>query len=37
MSSLVDQVTGSYNRCYLDNYANNLLSISNRDKKKIAF
>ncbi len=35
--SLVDQVTGSYNRCYLDNYANNLLSISNREQKKIAF
>ena len=35
--SLVDQVTGSYNRCYLDNYATNLLSISNREQKKIAF
>ena len=35
--SLIDQVTGSYNRCYLDNYANNLLSISNREQKKIAF
>lgn len=35
--SLVDQVTGSYNRCYLDNYANNLLSLSNREQKKIAF
>ena len=35
--SLVDQVTRSYNRCYLDNYANNLLSISNREQKKIAF
>ena len=35
--SVIDQVTGSYNRCYLDNYANNLLSISNREQKKIAF
>lgn len=35
--TLVDQVTGSYNRSYLDNYANNLLSLSNRENKKIAF
>jgi diguanylate cyclase (GGDEF)-like protein len=35
--SLVDHLTGSYNRCYLDNYAGNLLSISNREQKKIAF
>ena len=35
--SLVDHLTGSYNRCYLDNYASNLLSISNREQKKIAF
>ncbi len=35
--SLVDHLTGSYNRCYLDNYAANLLSISNREQKKIAF
>jgi two-component system, cell cycle response regulator len=35
--SLVDQVTGSYNRHYLDNYANNILSIANREQKKIAF
>ena len=35
--SVVDQVTGSYNRCYLDNYANNMLSLSNREQKKIAF
>ena len=35
--SLVDHVTGSYNRCYLDNYAVNLLSLSNREQKKIAF
>jgi two-component system, cell cycle response regulator len=37
MISLVDHVTGSYNRSYLDNYAHNLLSISNREQKKIAF
>lgn len=35
--SLIDHLTGSYNRCYLDNYAGNLLSISNREQKKIAF
>ena len=35
--SLVDHLTGSYNRSYLDNYAHNLLSISNREQKKIAF
>ena len=35
--SLVDHLTGSYNRCYLDNYATNLLSLSNREQKKIAF
>ena len=35
--SLIDYLTGSYNRCYLDNYAGNLLSISNREQKKIAF
>ncbi len=35
--SLVDHVTGTYNRCYLDNYAANLLSLSNREQKKIAF
>jgi two-component system cell cycle response regulator len=36
-TSLVDHLTGSYNRSYLDNYAHNLLSISNREQKKIAF
>ncbi|WP_368030576.1 GGDEF domain-containing protein [Arcobacter sp. s6] len=36
-ASLVDHLTGSYNRSYLDNYAHNLLSISNREQKKIAF
>lgn len=35
--SLIDHLTGSFNRCYLDNYAGNLLSISNREQKKIAF
>ena len=35
--SLIDHLTGSYNRSYLDNYAHNLLSISNREQKKIAF
>ena len=35
--SLIDQVTGSYNRCYLNNYVENLLSLSNREQKKIAF
>lgn len=35
--SLVDHVTGSYNRSYLNNYVDNLLSLSNREQKKIAF
>ena len=35
--SLVDHVTGSYNRCCLDNYASKLLSLSNREQKKVAF
>jgi diguanylate cyclase (GGDEF)-like protein len=35
--SLIDYLTGSYNRCYLDNYAANILSLSNREQKKIAF
>jgi diguanylate cyclase (GGDEF)-like protein len=35
--SLIDHLTGSYNRNYLDNYAHNLLSLSNREQKKIAF
>ena len=35
--SLIDQITGSYNRSYLDNYVSNLLSLSNREQKKIAF
>jgi diguanylate cyclase (GGDEF)-like protein len=35
--SLIDHVTGSYNRSYLNNYVSNLLSLSNREQKKIAF
>lgn len=35
--SLIDPVTGSYNRCYLNNYVDNLLSLSNREQKKVAF
>lgn len=35
--SLIDQVTGSYNRTYLDNYAHTILSLSNREEKKIGF
>jgi len=35
--SLIDHITGSYNRSYLDNYASSLLSLSNREQKKIAF
>lgn len=35
--SVIDPVTGSYNRCYLNNYVDNLLSLSNREQKKVAF
>lgn len=35
--SLIDNVTGLYNRRYLDNYAENFLSIANREQKNIAF
>lgn len=35
--SLVDPLTGSYTRCYLNNYVSNLLSLSNREQKKVAF
>lgn len=35
--TLIDNVTGLYNRHYLDNYANKILSLSNREQKKIAF
>ncbi len=35
--SLIDPITGSYNRSYLNNYVSNLLSLSNREQKKVAF
>lgn len=35
--SLIDSVTGTYNRTYLNNYVSNLLSLSNREQKKVAF
>lgn len=35
--SLIDSVTGLHNRLYLDNYADNILNIANREQKKIAF
>ncbi|WP_198305762.1 GGDEF domain-containing protein [Arcobacter vandammei] len=35
--SLIDPVTGTYNRAYLNNYVTNLLSLSNREQKKVAF
>jgi len=35
--SLIDPVTSSYNRTYLNNYVSNLLSLSNREQKKVAF
>ncbi|MGM0520185.1 MAG: GGDEF domain-containing protein [Campylobacterota bacterium] len=35
--SLVDNVTGLYNRHYLDNYADKILSLSSRENKKVAF
>lgn len=35
--SLVDNVTGLYNRHYLDNYANSFASLARRENKKIAF
>jgi len=35
--TLIDNVTGLYNRHYLDNYADKILSLSNREHKKIAF
>ncbi len=35
--SLIDHITGSYNRTYLNNYAHNILSLSKREEKKIAF
>lgn len=35
--TLIDPITGSYNRNYLNNYVRNLLSLSAREEKKIAF
>ena len=35
--TLIDNVTGLYNRQYLDNYADNILSLSNREQKKVGF
>jgi len=35
--TLIDPITGSYNRNYLNNYVRNLLSLSTREDKKIAF
>ncbi len=35
--SLIDSVTGLYNRHYLDNYADKILSLSKRENKKVAF
>lgn len=35
--SLIDSVTGLHNRLYLDNYADNILNIANREQKKIGF
>ncbi len=35
--SLVDHVTGAYNRCYLNNYSKTFFSLANREQKKIAF
>ena len=35
--TLIDPITGAYNRIFLDTYIENILSISNREQKKIAF
>lgn len=35
--ALIDPLTGSYNRSYLNNYIHSILSISHRENKKIAF
>jgi two-component system, cell cycle response regulator len=35
--TLIDPITGSYNRNYINNYVRNLLSLSTREEKKIAF
>lgn len=35
--SLTDHLTGAYNRCYLNHYIGNILSLALREEKKIAF
>jgi diguanylate cyclase (GGDEF)-like protein len=35
--SLVDHITGAYNRCYLQNYIQAIFSLANREQKKVAF
>lgn len=35
--SIVDSVTGAFNRSYLDVYVDNILNISNREQKKVGF
>tara|TARA_B100001063_G_C16759818_1_gene555322 strand:- start:1095 stop:2000 length:906 start_codon:yes stop_codon:yes gene_type:complete len=35
--SIIDPVTGAFNRSYLDVYVDNILSISNREQKKVGF
>lgn len=35
--SIVDSITGAFNRSYLDVYVDNILSISNREQKKVGF
>ena len=35
--SIVDSLTGAFNRSYLDAYVDNILNISNREQKKVGF
>lgn len=35
--SIVDSITGAFNRSYLDVYVDNILNISNREQKKVGF
>ena len=35
--SIVDSLTGAFNRSYLDVYVENILNISNREQKKVGF
>jgi len=35
--SIVDPITGAFNRSYLDVYVDNILNISNREQKKVGF